>query len=147
MNNWKLNSVRVGVVNQIENILTGSAAVVNKYFSQADVLVLLQSWRVSSFEQVSGALCIFLSWLWPVSKSLQQSSKNTRLCAKEGVMNIFVKFVKKILWFMYFMGKIWEFQHCVYINNSITRVTLECNQGWVVLSWLTISCYIWQLCL
>jgi len=41
------------------------------------------------------------------------------------------------------MGKIWEFQHLsMYINDSVKKVTLECNQGWKVLTWHTISCYI-----
>jgi hypothetical protein len=44
---------------------------------------------------------------------------------------------------VYYMGKIWEFQHLsVYINNSVQTVTLHCHHGWVTLTWHTISCYI-----
>jgi hypothetical protein len=138
MHSWKLNSVCVHAVDQIKNTLTESEAVVNK--------VCLSHFSHDVFHPLrgcAGELCIFyLGYnLW-----LNHFNTPPKTHAWKCIKNVLWTFLCssfKQLWFMYYMGKIWEFQQLsVYINNWNKRVALEFNDGWELLTWHTISCYI-----
>jgi hypothetical protein len=145
VHSWNLNSVCVGVVDQIEK----------KKLLQKVQLLLTSTFHIQMclshcsrdvfhhLRGCAGALCVFCLgynlWLYHFNPP---PKIHTWKCIKR-VLWTFLCSSFKQLWFMYYMGKIWEFQHLsMYINDSVKKVTLECNHGRKVLTWHTISCYI-----